>query len=323
MAIETIINEKAGLPSKGRARLEYDPRGNSWFSVDADGNKKPVGGNSLSDYSQTIVVDANGNGDFTKLSEAVAAANQGDRIIVFTNIYETGDPLDISKGVHIVLLPEVQLGVNIVFSGSQVNTVSGTGSIPNGFSLTTNGPSKIYGSVFIDKLYPQSSVLYLDHAVVNTLELKGNTTVWATNSDIDRVDLKTYALLAGSYFNSCTIEYATSDVLRENVGFHNCIFTYNLNNVKVGVGNYSNVVDGRTYPNGDLWATPLSLFADPVPTNKTEMDAAFLDMYGRARGQYEIVLLLTTTATYIVVFDAIQDGWYGIKMSDATAVSFT
>lgn len=98
--------------------------GQVWTADGADGAGWESGSSSLSDYENVIVVDAGGNGDFTRLEAAVDATTINDLIIVASNTSEDGS-VDLAGGRNIWILPgrTVNLSANNIYC-SQTATPS-------------------------------------------------------------------------------------------------------------------------------------------------------------------------------------------------------
>ena len=102
-------------------------------SAESDGIKwaaVAAGGSGIPDYQNVLGVDPGGNGDYTTLVAACAAASTGDLIIAAPSTYTLTSTLSIPSGVRVYILP----GGEIKPSGSFTTLISlGTDSELAGF----------------------------------------------------------------------------------------------------------------------------------------------------------------------------------------------
>lgn len=255
MAIETIINEKAGLPSKGRARLEYDPQGNSWFSVDADGNKKTVGGNSLSDYYGVIVVDPDGNGDYKTLTEAIEQSDSGQMIVVFGSLTEPAITLSEARAYTIFLpSPRTNINIPIDVTGSAQLNLSGPGKYIGTVTIT-GGSLNIYSDVRLTSLIVAGGTVYTYGGNITTFSVIAPASVRSVGAYINSFVLNADLIITGTgswITGGMVYSLVGNEGVRTDAPFFNTTFFDPPANVSFATGNYTNVAVG--FPsNGANW----------------------------------------------------------------------
>ncbi len=199
------------------------------------------GGASLSDYSNVIVVDAGGNGDYTSLAAAVTAAAAGDTIYIFGLVAEAG--VSINKNLTIYAHPQgstVTVNVPLTVTTGSVFLIGGKYS-----SVTVTGGTLYLRNATVDVVNLTGGILDSAGDVISDFTSTGTRTVRVTGTRFN--DISVEGLSAASYFQACRFTGENIDVSAANAPFFSCSFV-NLPIITVATGNYSNVVAGVTWP---------------------------------------------------------------------------
>lgn len=207
---------------------------------------------SLTDYTNITVVDSNGKGDFTTLSDAIAANTTGNMIVIMGS--QSGGTISLSSGTFNILIPNYSSSVAVPLSISGANvTIFGVGRMSSTITISSG------------------SLTFINARHTSTLTLNGGT-VYGYNANLYSVDLLATMPLrfiggfigtlsmsadfgtggSGSYITNAFVQSAQGTTPRTNVPIFNCTMRDEPFNITVAAGNYSNVVTGSPF-NGSTW----------------------------------------------------------------------
>lgn len=241
-----------------------------------------TGPRALQLYQNNIVVDPTGNGDYTTIGAAWAAAGANDIIWVFGNNSVTAG-LTLSSGTRNMY---VTPGATIVGPAADLFTLSGTAT----FNIW--GPGKIYANTsWRGIIMSGSASLIADHIVI--ADALDGITITSTSNYV----VMTYcrvnrggsgfglsstvgSIAAGSKFVHCQFVSKIADagaystVPWNNAPFYGCYFEVGTTNIFPSVGNVSNFSSsggvgsfpayGNIYVVNNVTQTAISIAGTPV-----------------------------------------------------------
>ena len=243
----------AALPDAGDLANVPDPAGATegyvWTADGANGaDWAAVSGISLSDYSNVIVVDAGGNGDYTTLSAGIAAASDGDLIITFGKLAEVdaitcGKNLTIfSPGYHTIDVPVT------ITSGTLRLTGQPYWSNETGFAVSGGALYGMGGT--IKKIAATGGTVFARDCRIATLEINNVTALYKIRNAwvLSFLFNATGAFVTSYCINSIVeaLEATTGSVADQS--FMGCEFGSTPADVAVKSGNYTNTLNGVTWP---------------------------------------------------------------------------
>lgn len=205
-------------------------------------------GVSLSDYQNVIVVDGGGNGDYTSLAEAVAAAGTNDLIVVFGGTYSS--PVTISAA-RTIFIPSY----STIISGVITNTGPGLNIIGHGrvssLVVSGSGVCRLLGGVRVGAEVLDSARIEAANCDFDALSIRSATANYKIRGcRLGSLDFTyTTAASANRFFSMCDIESAYNEVAFMNMPLYHCrIVAIDPDTVGVASGNYSNTLAGITWP---------------------------------------------------------------------------
>ncbi len=209
------------------------------------------GGASLSDYSNVIVVDAGGNGDYTTLSAAIAAAASGDLIFIFGALTEAS-PITLTKAITVFGPGNHAVNVPITISAGGALRLTGQTNWSNSTGITVSG-GVLYAmeGITISKVTGSTGQVYAQGCYrITTLDLIDP----AVTYKIKNTFINTFTFSAGVGVGSNFCKGCIVGTLESLAGplpdlpFTHCDFSNAPIDVSVAVGNYSNMSEGVTWP---------------------------------------------------------------------------
>lgn len=203
-------------------------------------------GPSLSDYANVIVVDAGGNGDYTTLEAAVAAANNNDVIYVFGNLTE--NPFTVNKtltiiapvsGVTVPTTITLNTGILTLVGGAYTDIVIAAGTL------------NLRGNVRVTTVTMPSGTLDMFSSHVGVITTSTTRTIRAIACRLDELNIT--GLTGSSYLQSCRIGLNAfidngSGVPSTNAPLFSCSLQSEYYDFTPAPGNYSNIANGVTWP---------------------------------------------------------------------------
>lgn len=209
------------------------------------------GGASLSDYSNVIVVDAGGNGDYTTLSAAIAAATSGDLIYIFGALTEAG-PITVTKAITIFGPGNHAVNVPITISAGGTLRLTGQTNWSNSTGITVSG-GVLYAmeGITIAKVTGSTGQVYAQGCYrITTLDLTNSAVTYKIkNTFINTFTLSAAVGIGSNFCKGCIIGTLESLVgALANLPFTHCDFTNAPVDVGVAATNYSNISKGVTWP---------------------------------------------------------------------------
>jgi hypothetical protein len=216
---------------------------------------------TLSDYTDIVVVDVTGNGDYTTLGAAFSAAPSGSLIVVFGSVTPE-EYIGLSKHITLWIPNRTTINTQISLSlGAFLNIVgngrfSSTGQTfqVNGGTLRLNPGTEI---LLGDLVVNNGGKIEVDGASIAYLYFSANANFTIRNTRID--DLAFAAAMTPSisrYIFSSYLGRVTCDVEWENFPMYHCILTDEPSNITVHAANFTNA---NITDNGNWPALPLQV----------------------------------------------------------------
>lgn len=208
-----------------------------------------AGGPSLSDYSNVIVVDAGGNGDYTSVSAALATAPANSVIVVFG---QTTEPDNIgfspfNSGITVVLTA----GSVVNMGGSYIFVVQSPGlKILGNGTIAASGGQTLYtlsGDVEIGNI----SIINTAPVVGVAAQLESTGKVIMDSTRLSGAN----AIKASQNFGAGSrLRFVASGAVSKtgaamtNAPIYHSVMSAAPTNISVATGNYSNIANGVTWP---------------------------------------------------------------------------
>lgn len=208
-----------------------------------------AGGPGLSDYSNVVVVDAGGNGDYTSVTAALAAAPANSVIVVFG---QTTEPDNVgfspfNSGITIVLTA----GAMVNMGGDYIFVVQSPGlKILGNGTITASGGQTLYtlsGDVELGNI----SIINTAPVVGVAAQLESTGKVIMDGTRLSGVN----AIKASQNFGAGSrLRFVAAGTVSKtgaamtNAPIYHSVLSANPTNISVATGNYSNIANGVTWP---------------------------------------------------------------------------
>jgi hypothetical protein len=277
-----MATQKRPLPATGLARAEIDRTLDGIFNEDYQDkafDPAPGGGGvvwggitgtldsqadlkaaldakvNLTDYSNVIVVDPNGKGDYTTLSAAFSAAPTGSLIVIFGPI-SVEEEITLTKTLHLWIPNRVAINTSITMNSGGNLSISGNGR----FTSSDNPVIVNSGSL---RLYPGTEFV-TGEVVVNAGTIEANgvsiSSLYFSNTANFRIRGSIITVLGFSaamtpsvglrYISGSIIDLLTCNVPWTNFPMYHCTVKNEPENVTVHIANFTNAsfVDNSNWP---------------------------------------------------------------------------
>ncbi len=198
-------------------------------------------GTGLSDFSNVVVVDAGGNGDYTTLGDAISAVGTTDLIVVFGSL--SAETITISSGAYTIWLPSYRSNVAASFTINGASLyVNGVGRMTGTFNLNS-GSLTLMENVRATNVQVNGGTFYGYNPYIYTLALNATAALRVVGAYISTLTFNADPDPggSGSYLTHCFLLACMANEPRTNIPIFNCTFFDSPANVALAPGNYSNV----------------------------------------------------------------------------------